>query len=156
MHGDVHHGRLYSRQLVEGNIEWIAAVVFTDADAVEIFWIDEQGQGYLFGGEEGENGENGGIAVVAGEGCILGSAESVVRQPMVYLGKGNEGILTFELLYLMFEIVGGRPVLPLTERRVEGVRYAMEHKHLDRSKGELCESTVYFVKQPCSGHWHLD
>ena len=134
----------------------MAAVVFADADTVEIFRIDEQGYGYLFGGEERKNGENGGIAVVAGKGGILGSTESVVRQPMVYLGEGNEGILTFELLYLMFEIVGGCPVLPLTERRVEGVRYAMEHKHFDRSKGELCESTVYFVKQPCSGHWHLD
>ena len=43
MHGDVHHGRLYSRQLVEGDVAGVAAVVFADADAVEIFWIDEQG-----------------------------------------------------------------------------------------------------------------
>ena len=156
VHGDVHHGRLDGSQLVEGNIERIAAVVFTDADTVEIFRIDEQGYGYLFGGEEGKNGEDGGIAVVAGKGCILGSTESVVRQPMVHLGEGNEGILTFELLYLMFEIVGGCPVLPLTERRVKGVRYTMEHEHFDRSKGELCESTVYFVKQSCGGHGHVD
>ena len=156
VHGDVHQGRLYGSQLVEGDVAGMAAVVFADADAVEIFWIDEQGYGYLFGGEERKNGENGGIAVVAGKGGILGSAESVVRQPMVHFGEGDEGVLAFELLYLMFEIVGGRPVLPLTERRVEGVRYAMEHKHFDRSKGELCESTVYFVKQPCSGHWHVN
>ena len=64
---------------------------------------------------------------------------------MVHFGEGDEGVLAFELLYLMFEIVGGRPVLPLTERGVEGVRYAMEHKHLDRSKGELREPVVDFV-----------
>ena len=53
MHGDVHHGRLDGRQLVEGNVAGVAAVVLTDADTVEIFWIDEQGYRYLFGGEEG-------------------------------------------------------------------------------------------------------